>query len=101
VKPLGEPAESCSAHLHGDAEVTEALKETLGELLFIVLFEVTRAEVMVFDAIAEHEIRGSPHRAGDGKDGFLCAATTLDAEELGTMNIGVCTIVAAGTARSN
>jgi hypothetical protein len=41
------------------------------------------AEVMVFEAIAEHEIDCGQHRAGDGENGFLRAAPTLDAEELG------------------
>src|SRR5262249_4089302 len=40
------------------------------------------AKFMVFDAIAEHEIGRCQHRAGDGENGFLRAAPTLDAEAL-------------------
>ena len=62
---------SCRFHLDGDAQIAEALKETLGELFFVALFEVMSAEVMIFDTIAEHEVRGRQHGAGDGEDGFL------------------------------
>jgi hypothetical protein len=41
---------SCGFHLHGDAEITEALQETLGKVLFVALLEVMNAEVMVFNA---------------------------------------------------
>jgi hypothetical protein len=51
VKPLDQPAWSCSFHLHGDAEVAEAL-EALGELLLSALFEVVSTEVVIFDTVA-------------------------------------------------
>jgi hypothetical protein len=56
-KTLGELPTEFPTHLHSDAEVTAALKETLGEQFLITLFEVLRARVVVFDAIAEHENR--------------------------------------------
>jgi hypothetical protein len=82
--PGNGPAWSCSFHLHGDAKVAKTLKESLGELFLVPLFEVLMAEVTVFDAIAKHEVRRGQHRAGDGENGFLRAAPTLDAEELST-----------------
>lgn len=56
MKPLGSPAWSCGFHLHGDANVAEALEETLGELFPVALIEVLVAEVVVFDTIQKHEI---------------------------------------------
>ena len=79
---MGQPAWSCGFHLDGDAKVVEALNEALGELLFVPLFEVVSTEVMVFDAVAEHEVGRGQHGAGDREDRLLGAAPALDAEEL-------------------
>ena len=65
-----------------DAQVAQAAQQTLGELLFVSVDEVPAPEVVVLDAVAEHEVRGREHRGGDGDDGFLGAAAVLDAQEL-------------------
>src|SRR4029453_7686917 len=40
------------------------------------------AEVMVFDAVTEHEIGRGEHRARDRENGFLGAAAAFDPQEL-------------------
>ena len=64
--------ELCSVlDLHVDAEITQALKEPLGQPVLVALYELLSAEVVKFDAVAEHEVDVSEHRGGDREDGLL------------------------------
>ena len=60
-----------------DAEVAQTTEEPLFRLFDVAVGEVGAAKVDVFDAIAQHEIRGGEHRGGDGDNGFLRPAAAL------------------------
>jgi len=75
-----------SGGLRGDrdltAEIAQASNEAVDDFGAITPVKVIRAEVVVFDAVAQHEVGGSEHRSGDGEDGLLGAAAGPKAEEL-------------------
>src|SRR5258708_15400788 len=70
-------------HLHVDAEILEALKKPFGDLVLVASGEVLWPEVVILDAVAEHEICGREHRSGDGENRFLRSTTALEAKKLG------------------
>src|SRR5882762_1282940 len=70
------------------AEVVEAAHEAQYGLGAIAAREVIGAEVAIFNAVFKHVPDGGEHRGGDGEDGFLGAATSPQAQELG-LQVGV------------
>src|SRR5258708_8888742 len=70
-------------HLHVDAEILEALKKPFGDLVLVASGEVLWPEVVILDAVAEHEMHGREHRRGDREDRFLRSTTALEAKKLG------------------
>src|SRR5271168_5257437 len=71
--------------LDGEAELFEAGDQAMGFDLGGTPIEVARAEVVVFGAVLEDVIDGGEDRCGDGADGFLRSALTLQPEELGSI----------------
>ena len=46
---------SCGGHLYRDTEVPQALEQPLGHAILVSLLKMVRTEVMILDAIAEHD----------------------------------------------
>lgn len=65
------------------SEVVETADEAEDGFGLVASAEVIGAEVAVIDVVLEHVPDGGEHRAGDGEDGFLGAASRLQALELG------------------
>src|SRR6267378_6275390 len=76
------------SELNVAAEVVEAAHEAQYGLGAIAAREVIGAEVAIFNAVFKHVPDGGEHRGGDGEDGFLGAATSPQAQELG-LQVGV------------
>src|SRR5262245_12144768 len=69
-------------YVDDEAEIVKPRDKTLRELGFVAPVEVVEAEVAIVRRVLEHVIGGREHRGGDGKDGLLRPAATLDAKEL-------------------
>ena len=65
--------------LHVASEVSEALEESAEGLGFVMALEVIGAEVLVLDAVTQHEVGGGEHGGSHGKDSFLGAAARVQA----------------------
>src|SRR5262245_63770463 len=66
----------------GETELLKAVDEAMSELGLVPAVEVIGTEIPVIDVVLEHVVGGDQPRRGDGEDGFLGAATALEAEEL-------------------
>ncbi len=56
------------------AEIGQSFEESFYGSGLVMVIEVIRAEVDVFDAVAQDKVGGGEHRSGHGEDGFLGAA---------------------------
>src|SRR5215211_7901973 len=79
-KPPGASAAKSCGGLHFDlvAEFLDAAGESLEDVLLVVAVEVVRAEVLVLDAVAEHEVDGRKHRGGHREDRLLRPAPAFE-----------------------
>src|SRR6476619_6834975 len=71
------------------AEVLKPLEQAANGLGSVPVVEVIAAEVVVLGTVAQHVEGSGEHRGGDGEDGFLGAAASLDAQELGAQVAGL------------
>src|SRR6187551_1844240 len=71
------------------AEVLKPLEEASDGFGSVLVVEVFAAEIVVLGAVAQHVVCRGEHRGGDGEDGLLGAAASLDAQELGTQVAGL------------
>src|SRR5437667_9031823 len=82
-----KPTWCLSGGLRGEgdfaAEIAQTAKEPVDDPGAIAAVEVIRAEILILDAIAEHEVGGGEHGRGDGEDRLLGSAASSEAEELG------------------
>src|SRR6476646_6200311 len=69
----------------GEAELLEASDQSAGFDLDRASIEVAGPEVVVFGAVLENVIDCREERCGDGTDGLLRSAPTLQVEELGSV----------------
>src|SRR5215470_2052438 len=70
------------ADLDAEAEVVKAPDEPAGQLRLVTARKVVGPEVVVVDAVLEDVIARGEHGRGDGEDGLLRPAATLEAQEL-------------------
>jgi len=80
--------------LEGDviAELGDLSDEALDLRLRRSAVEVGDAQILVEGSVLEHVIDGGQDRSGHGADGFLRAAPRLQAEELGPVIAGFCSL---------
>src|SRR5258708_7666932 len=77
------PLTSSSLDLNVDPEITEPLKKSLCDPVFVAVSEVLGPEVVILDAVAEHEIGSREHGCGDRDNRFFWSTAALEAKKLG------------------
>ena len=63
-------------HLHPASEIAEPADEAADCLGAVAAVEVGRAQISVWEAVAEHVVAGGEHGGGYREDGFLAPGGT-------------------------